>query len=106
MDGAGFALFFTGQIMGGMALAILAMAAWAAATPVDQDQTGGQDWGLGLKLFKAGQQVAANKGGMLGNFDGSMGARWHIRLRISKHTYPKRQQKSCVRRNIFGGLRA
>ena len=92
--------------MGGMALAILAMAAWAAATPVDQDQTGGQDWGLGVKLFEAGQQVAANKGGMLGNFDGSMGARRHIQLRISNNTYPKRQQKSCVRRNIFGGLRA
>ena len=63
--------------MGGMALAFLAMAARAAATPVDQDQAGGQDWGLGVKLFEAGQQMAADEGGMFGNFEGSDGARWH-----------------------------
>lgn len=63
--------------MGGMSLALLAMAAGAAATPVDQDQAGGQDWGLGVKLFETGPQMAANEGGMLGNLDGSGGARWH-----------------------------
>ena len=52
--------------MGGMALPFLAMAAGAAATPVDQDQTGGQDWGLGAKLFEARQQMAADERGMLG----------------------------------------
>jgi hypothetical protein len=84
-----------------MALALLAMAARAATTPVDQDQTGGQDRRAGMKLFEARQQMAADERGMLGDFAGCPGGRCHIQLRISKHTYPKRQQKSCARRNIF-----
>ena len=55
--------------MGGMALALLAMAAWAATTPVDQDQTGGQDRRAGMKLFEARQQMAADERGMFGDFD-------------------------------------
>ncbi len=55
--------------MGGVALAFLAVAAGAAATPVDQDQTGGQNGRAGMKLFEAGQQMAADEGGMFGDFD-------------------------------------
>ena len=60
--------------MGGVALAFLAMAARAAAAPTDQDQAGGQDWRLGMKLFEAGQQMAADERGMLWDFElGSRG---------------------------------
>ena len=54
--------------MGGVPLAFLAVAAWAAATPVDQDQTGGQDRRAGMKLFEAGQQMAPDERGMFGDF--------------------------------------
>jgi len=50
-------------------LAFLAMTARAAATPVDQNQAGGQDRRLGLQLFEAGQELAADERGMLGDFD-------------------------------------
>ena len=51
-----------------MALALLAMAACAAAASVDEDQTGGQDGRLGVQLFEPGEEVAADEGGMFGNF--------------------------------------
>ena len=52
-----------------MAWAFLAMAAWTAAAPFDQDQTGGQNGGLGTKLFEASQQMTANEGGVYGDLD-------------------------------------
>ncbi len=52
-----------------MALALLAMAAWAAAAPVNQDQAGGQDWGLGMKLFETGQEMAADERGVFWDFE-------------------------------------
>ena len=66
---AGFALLFAGQVMSGVAWAFLAVAAWAAATPVDPYQTGAQDGGLGMKFFEAGQEVAADQGGMFWDFE-------------------------------------
>jgi hypothetical protein len=54
--------------MGGMALALLAMAARAAAAPVDEDQAGSQDRRLGVKLFEPGLEMAADEGGMFGDF--------------------------------------
>lgn len=55
--------------MGGMTGSLLAMATWAAATPVDQDQAGGQDRRLGMKLFEARQEMAADEGGVFWDFD-------------------------------------
>jgi hypothetical protein len=78
IDGAGFALLFTGEVMGGMALALSAMAARAAAAPVDEDQAGGQDGRLRVKLFEPGLELAADEGGMFGDFHvGSRAGSWH-----------------------------
>jgi hypothetical protein len=68
IDGAGFALLFRGQVMGGVAWALLTMAARAAAAPVDEDQAGGQDGRLGVKLFEPGLEMAADESGMFGDF--------------------------------------
>jgi hypothetical protein len=68
IDSAGFALSFRGEVMGGMALALLAMAARAAAAPVDEDQAGSQDRRLGVKFFEPGLEMAADEGGMFGDF--------------------------------------
>jgi hypothetical protein len=79
IDGAGFALLFRGEVMGGVALALLAMAARAAAAPVDEDQAGGQDGRLGVKLFESGLELAADEGGMFGDFHvESRAGRWHV----------------------------
>ena len=75
IDGAGFALLFAGQVVSGMAWAFLAMAAWAAAAPFDQDQTGGQNGGFGMKLFEAGQEMAADESGVFGDLDHRSGGR-------------------------------
>ena len=54
--------------MSGVAFTLLAMAAWAAAASVDEDQAGGQDGRLGVKLFEPGLELAADEGGMFGDF--------------------------------------
>ena len=54
--------------MSEVAFALLAMAASAAAASVDEDQAGGQDGRLGVKLFEPGEEMAANERGMFGNF--------------------------------------
>ena len=67
--------------MGGVALSLLAMAAWASAAAVNQDQTGGQEWGLGMKLLEAGLEMATNESGVFGDFRGARGTgsgRFHI----------------------------
>jgi hypothetical protein len=51
------------------------MAAGTATTPVDQDQTGGQDRRLGVKLFEASLEMAADQGGMFGDLKECPGAR-------------------------------
>lgn len=50
--------------MGGVSLTFLAMTASATAPPVDQDQTGGQNGALGVKLLEAGLEVAPNNRGV------------------------------------------
>ncbi len=55
--------------MGGMTGSLLAMATGASATPGDQDQAGGQDRRLGMQLFEAGQELAADESGVFGDFD-------------------------------------
>lgn len=51
-----------------MTRALVAMTAWAAATALDQDQAGGQERGMGLKVFELGLEMPANESGMLGDF--------------------------------------
>ena len=68
VDGAGFALLFAGQVMSGVAFAFLTMAAWAAATSVDQDEASGQEGRLRMKLFEPSEEMAADESGMLRNF--------------------------------------
>ena len=63
-----FALLFAGQVMGGVAFALLTMAAWAAAASVDQDEASGQDGRFRMKLFEPSQEMAADESGMLRNF--------------------------------------
>ena len=54
--------------MSGVAFTLLTMAAWAAAASVDQDEAGGQDGRLRMKLFEPSEEMATDEGGMLGNF--------------------------------------
>jgi len=76
MDAAGFALFFEGQVAGGMAWTGLAVAAGATALSAEGDQGGGQERALEFKGFDAGQEAAADQSGMLWNFHAGGG--WHI----------------------------
>ena len=65
--------------MGGMALALLAMAARAAAASVDEDQAGGQDGRLGVKLFEPGLELATDEGGMFWDFHvASKAGSWQV----------------------------
>src|SRR2546429_7992413 len=66
IDGAGFAFLFRGEVIGGVALALLAMAARATAAPVDEDQAGGQVGRLGVQLFGPGLVLEVVVGGMVG----------------------------------------
>ena len=80
MDAAGFALFFEGQVAGGMAWAGLAVAAGASAFSAEGDEGGGQERALEFKGFDARPKVAADQSGVLWNFhaaDHSRLGRWH-----------------------------
>lgn len=102
IDGAGFTLLFAGEVMSGVALALLAVTAWAAAAPVDEDQAGGQQGRLGMKFFESGQEVAPDEGGVFGDFHTGRRAERRQRIsRICNNTYPITQEKSFVRRNIL-----
>ena len=59
--------------MGRVAGSFLAMAARAAAPPLDEDEAGGEDRGVGVQLFKAGLEMASDEGGMFGDFHKSRG---------------------------------
>jgi hypothetical protein len=54
--------------MSGVAFALLAMTANATAASVDEDQAGCQDDRFGVKLFEPSQELAADEGGMFGDF--------------------------------------
>jgi hypothetical protein len=80
MDAAGLALFFEGQVPGGMAWAGLAVAAGASALSAEGDQGGGQERALEFKGFDARLKVAADQSGVLGDFhaaDDSRSRGWH-----------------------------
>jgi hypothetical protein len=68
MDAAGFALFFEGQVAGGMAWAGLTVAARATAFSAEGDESGGQERALEFKGFDAGQKEAADQSWMFWNF--------------------------------------
>jgi len=80
MDAAGFALFFEGQVAGGMAWAGLAVAAGASALSAEGDQGGSQERALEFKGFDARAKVAADQSGVLWNFHAADHSRlgcWH-----------------------------
>ena len=80
MDAAGFALFFEGQVAGGMAWAGLAVAAGASALSAEGDEGGGQERALELEGFDAGRKVAADQSGVFWNFHAADHSRlgcWH-----------------------------
>jgi len=103
VDGAGFAVLFAGQVVAGMALALLAMAAGASALFVNEDQAGGQDGAAGLKGFGAGEELSGDEGGVSGDVHGDREPGWGLAYRISIYTYPKRQGKTLPRRVFPGG---
>lgn len=68
VNGAGFAFYFIGQVMGQMPLTGLAVATGAAAFSSEGDQTGGDKRAVGFELLETGLQVAADEGGVFGDF--------------------------------------
>jgi hypothetical protein len=103
VDGAGFAPLFAGEVVGGMALSLLAMAAGTTASFVNEDEAGSQGGAAGLELLGAGLEVARDEGGVLGDFHAEREPVLGLAFRISILTYPKRQGQSEVRRKILEG---
>ena len=68
VDRAGLSVLLAGEVMAGMALPLLAMAAGPSTLLVNGDEAGGQDGAAGLEFFGAGQEVAGDQGGMFGYF--------------------------------------
>jgi hypothetical protein len=66
VSGVGFGFDLPGEIVAQVLLALGAAAVGIAAGAADGDEAGGQDWGLGLELFLAGLEGAADQGGVLG----------------------------------------
>jgi hypothetical protein len=64
----GFGFDFPGEVMAGMLVALGATAAGIAADAPDGHEAGGQDRALGLELFLAGLEEAADQGGVPGYF--------------------------------------
>ena len=70
VSAAGFAVFFPGEVMTGVFVPLGTAAGGFAAGAVEEDQTGGQDGTLGLKLGWAGIQGALDECGMGGDIHG------------------------------------
>ena len=68
VNGAGFAFYFVGQVMGQMPLTGLAVATGPAAFSSEGDEAGGDKRALEFELLDAGLEVAADQGGVFGNF--------------------------------------
>ena len=68
VNGAGFAFYFIGQVMGQMPLSGLAVATGPAALSSEGDQAGGDKRALGFELLKACVQVTPDQGGVFGKF--------------------------------------
>ena len=68
INGAGFAFDFIGQVMGQVPLTGLAVAAGTAAFATEGDEAGGDKRAVEFEFLDARLQVAADQGGMFGNF--------------------------------------
>lgn len=68
VNGAGFAFYFIGQVVGQMPFTGLAVAAGPATLSSEGDQAGGDERAIGFELLKPGVEVTADEGGMFGNF--------------------------------------
>ena len=68
INGVGFAFDFIGQVMGQVPLTGLAVAAGTAAFAAEGHQAGGDERALEFELLDASVEVAADQGGMFGNF--------------------------------------
>lgn len=68
VNGAGFAFYFIGQVMGQMPFTGLAVATGAATFSSEGNQAGGDKRAVGFELLETGLQVAADQGGVFGNF--------------------------------------
>jgi len=105
VNGTGFALYFKGQVMGQMALTGLAVAAGAAAFAAEGHQAGGDERAVELELLDPSLQVAADEGGMLGDFHmAGDDSRFRVVAYLRRiHTSQKQQEKSGLRRIILTG---
>lgn len=74
VNGAGFAFYFIGQVVGQMPFTGLAVATGLAAFSSEGDQAGGDKRTVGFELLKTGVQVTADEGGMLRNLHIGPGA--------------------------------
>ena len=68
INGAGFAFDFISQVMGQVPLTGLAVAAGTAAFAAKSHQAGGDKGAVEFELLDARVEVAADQGGMFGNF--------------------------------------
>ena len=67
VNGAGFAFYFIGQVVGQMPLTGLAVAAGPATFSSEGDQAGGDKRAVGFELLEACVQVAPDQGWVFGN---------------------------------------
>lgn len=67
VNGAGFAFYFIGKVMGQMALTGLAVATGPAAFSSEGDQGSGDKRAIGFELLEASVQVTPDQGGVFGN---------------------------------------
>ena len=74
VNGMGFSLYLPGQVVAQVLLASGTAAVGIAASAADGDETGGQNWALGLEFLLTGLQGAADQGGMFGCFHTFTGA--------------------------------
>ena len=68
INGAGFAFDFIGQVMSQVPLTGLAVAAGAPAFATEGHQAGGDKRAVEFELLDARVEVAADQGGVFGNF--------------------------------------
>jgi len=68
VSGVGFAFDLPGQVVARVLAASGAAAAGIAASAAGGDERGGQDGAVGVELFLAGEEEAAEEGGMFWNF--------------------------------------
>jgi len=68
VNGMGFGFELPGQVVSQVLFASGTAAVGIAASAADGDEAGGQDWAVGLELFLAGLEEAADQGGVFRYF--------------------------------------